>query len=192
MPLVHHHDLSIVRVSSILTGSQGSWNLASVAFPSSSAEGWAAFVKCSLPDTLPGACDVQHGTFICLSNLDGCIRTLVPEANFTWWYVVIFSDMQTSIRQNDITMLFIFNSLCVRTKNSARPNLEQLVQRLSREAMKALTDASEGLMYTKKVVNGRTVVTGGKKLKDSGIYTPQFGKRVVQLFKKGAVTRPAT
>ena len=101
-----------------------------------------------------------------------------------------------SYSQNDIHYFFhmvsVLHLLFPKMLQNPRPNLEQMVQRLSREAMKALTDASEGLMYTKKVVNGRTVVTGGKKLKDSGIYTPQFGKRVMQLFKKGTVTRPAT
>ena len=68
-----------------------------------------------------------------------------------------------------------------------RPSLEEMVERLSRERQKALKGTSEG-MYTKKVVDGRTVVTGGKRLKDSGVYTPQFGKRVAQLFKKDTVS----
>ena len=45
-------------------------------------------------------------------------------------------------------------------------------------------------MYTKEVINGKTRVTGGKRLKSSGAYTKQFGRKVASLFKKnrGKVT----
>ena len=53
--------------------------------------------------------------------------------------------------------------------------------------LNALRESSAG-MYTKtRLPDGRVRVTGGKRLKESGAYTPEFGKRVAQLFKKGAV-----
>ena len=65
--------------------------------------------------------------------------------------------------------------------------LEELKCRLSQAEQKALRESSAG-MYTKtRLPDGRVRVTGGKRLKESGAYTPEFGKRVAQLFKKGAV-----
>ena len=47
-----------------------------------------------------------------------------------------------------------------------------------------LQQNSEG-MYTKKVMpDGRVQVTGGKRLKESGKYTPKFGKHVANLLLK--------
>ena len=65
--------------------------------------------------------------------------------------------------------------------------MEELVEHLSRSKQTALQESAKG-MYTKKKVGDRIIVTGGKRLKDSGAYTTDFNKRVANLFKKGSVT----
>jgi hypothetical protein len=68
-----------------------------------------------------------------------------------------------------------------------RPLLEELKCRLSQAEQKSLRESSAGMYTKKRLPDGRVRVTGGKRLKESGAYTPEFGKRVAQLFKKGAV-----
>ena len=66
--------------------------------------------------------------------------------------------------------------------------MAELRATLTKEQRRSLKISSEG-MYTKKIKPDGTVqITGGKKLKESGAYTAEFGEKVAQLFKKGVVS----
>ena len=60
-----------------------------------------------------------------------------------------------------------------------------LVAKMSKEQMRALQSTSCGMYSKAKRADGSTQVTGGKRLKSSGAYPPNFGKKVAKLFKKG-------
>lgn len=65
-----------------------------------------------------------------------------------------------------------------------RPALQHFDGYLSRRAQTLLRASSDG-MYSKKTKDdGRVQVTGGKRLKSSGAYTPAFGRKVAKLFLK--------
>lgn len=64
------------------------------------------------------------------------------------------------------------------------PSVEDFVKQLSRAKQQKLQATSKG-MYTKQVLpNGKTRVTGGKRLKSSGAYSKCFGVTVAKLLKK--------
>lgn len=66
--------------------------------------------------------------------------------------------------------------------------MEDFVKQLSRAKQQKLQATSKG-MYTKQVLpNGKTRVTGGKRLKSSGAYSKCFGVTVAKLLKKKVVT----
>lgn len=65
------------------------------------------------------------------------------------------------------------------------PSLGDLVAKMSKEQMRALQSTSCGMYSKAKRADGSTQVTGGKRLKSSGAYPPNFGKKVAKLFKKG-------
>ena len=60
-----------------------------------------------------------------------------------------------------------------------------LVAKMSKEQLRALQSTSCGMYSKAKRADGSMQVTGGKRLKSSGAYPPNFGKRVAKLFKKG-------
>lgn len=65
-----------------------------------------------------------------------------------------------------------------------------LVASMSKDEQRRLRETSAG-MYSKKTrSDGSVQVTGGKLLKSSGAYTPEFAKKVVTIFKqKQSVSR---
>eukprot|EP00435_Cladocopium_sp_Y103_P070916 s583_g36.t1 len=62
-----------------------------------------------------------------------------------------------------------------------RPALEDFDSYLPRKIQKLLSNHG---MYKKEFKDGKQVVTGTKRLKDSGAYTKCFGRKVANLFKK--------
>ncbi|CAL1126026.1 unnamed protein product [Cladocopium goreaui] len=88
------------------------------------------------------------------------------------------------------TWMGAFNHFCSKPTAlfGSWPLLEELKCRLSQAEQKSLRESSAGMYTKKRLPDGRVRVTGGKRLKESGAYTPEFGKRVAQLFKKGAVS----
>lgn len=65
-----------------------------------------------------------------------------------------------------------------------RPALEHFDGYLSRQAQTLLQATSDGMYSKKTLSDGRVQVTGGKRLKSSGAYTPAFGRKVAKLFLK--------
>lgn len=63
--------------------------------------------------------------------------------------------------------------------------MEELKTTLSKQQRRALKESSDGMYTKKKRPDGSTQVTGGKRLRSSGAYPPEFGKKVAKLFLKG-------
>ena len=63
--------------------------------------------------------------------------------------------------------------------------MEELKATLSKQQRRALKESSDGMYSKKKRSDGSTQVTGGKRLRSSGAYPPEFGKKVAKLFLKG-------
>ena len=53
-----------------------------------------------------------------------------------------------------------------------------------------LRESSEGMYTRKRLPDGRVQVTGGKRLRESGNYTPAFGKFVAKQILKRKPAAP--
>ena len=70
-----------------------------------------------------------------------------------------------------------------------RPSIEDFTTHLPRHVQRMLRESSKGMYSKKRMSDGRQQVTGGKRLKESGKYTPAFGKFVAKLLLKQKANR---